>query len=86
MSSMRRPPRDSPACPRPLATSTFSSNQEDFRPRRARSSRRNSSGGTKNGFSCRMPPMITIGCVLMMSITTLAPNWAKSYVQTTASS
>ncbi len=32
-------------------------------PARARSlsSRRNSSGGTKKGFSCRMPPMITIG-------------------------
>ena len=43
-------------------------------------------GGTKNGFTCRMPPMMTIGCVRMMSMTMLPPNLARSYVQTTASS
>src|SRR5690349_9103124 len=45
---------------------------------RCRNSRNISSGGTKNGFTLRTPPTITIGCVRRMSITTLAPNWARS--------
>ena len=39
---------------------------------RSRSSRKNSSGGTKNGFSWRMPPMMIIGWVRIMS-TTISP-------------
>src|SRR5260370_35673998 len=37
--------------------------------RRARISRRNSPGGTKNGFCWRMPPTTTNGSLPMMSIT-----------------
>src|SRR4029077_30629 len=37
--------------------------------RRARISRRNSPGGTKNGLCWRMPPTMTNGCVRIMSIT-----------------
>jgi hypothetical protein len=36
---------------------------------RERRSRRNCSGGIKNGFCWRIPPMTMIGCVRMMSIT-----------------
>ena len=46
-----------------------------FRPR---SSRRSWSGGTKNGFSWRVPPMIAIGCVRRTSITTPALNCVRS--------
>src|SRR5262249_25823142 len=53
---------------------------------RSRSSLKNSSGGTKKGFCWRIPPIITIGCVRRISITTVAPNRARSYVQQTASS
>ena len=37
--------------------------------RRARYSCRNSCGGMKNGFCCRMPPIMTSGCVRRISIT-----------------
>jgi len=46
---------------------------------RLRSSRKNSSGGTKKGFSWRTPPMMIIGWVRMMSTTILpAQNLARS--------
>jgi hypothetical protein len=45
---------------------------------RLRSSRKNSSGGTKKGFSWRMPPMMIIGWVRMMSTTICPPNLARS--------
>ena len=43
-------------------------------------------GGTKKAFNCSLPPISTMGCVRKISMMTLAPNRAKSYVQTTASS
>ena len=46
--------------------------------RRSRISRRNWSGGTKNGFSCSTPPMITAGWVRRMSTVTLDPNFVRS--------
>ena len=54
--------------------------------RRSRISSRNWSGGTKNGFSCSTPPMITTGCVRMMSMTTVELNFDRSYAQITGSS
>src|SRR5260370_11686401 len=51
-----------------------------------RCSRKNSLGGTKNGFSWRIPPMMIIGCVRMMSTTTSPPKFGSSYTQTTGSS
>src|SRR5262249_11217671 len=45
---------------------------------RSRSSYKNSSGGTKNGFSWRTPPIMTIGCVRRMFMTRPAPNRARS--------
>src|ERR1700727_1910165 len=54
-------------------------------PRRAdflsRSSTRNWSGGTKNGFSWSTPPTITTGWTRNMSITRLARKFVRSYVQ-----
>src|SRR5215813_4113302 len=47
--------------------------------RRSRRSFKNSSGGTKKGFSWRIPPMITIGCVRITSTTMSPPNFARSY-------
>src|SRR5215469_8500353 len=44
---------------------------------------KNSSGGTKNGFSCRTPPMITNELVRMISTTTSPRNLVRSYVQIT---
>src|SRR5258708_37078482 len=55
------------------------------RARRARISCRNSPGGTKNGLCWRMPPMMTNGCVRMMSITTSPLNVERSYGQMTRS-
>src|SRR5262249_41721655 len=52
----------------------------------SRSSRRNSSGGTKNGFSWRTPPIITIECVRKQFMTMLAPNRVRSEMQHKASS
>jgi hypothetical protein len=46
--------------------------------RRSRISSRNCSGGTKNGFSRSNQPIITSGCVRMMSIATLALNLDES--------
>jgi len=45
---------------------------------RLRNSRKNSSGGTKKGFSWRTPPMMIIGWVRMMSTTICPPNLARS--------
>src|ERR1700732_3899307 len=45
--------------------------------RRARISFRNSPGGTKNGLCWRMPPMMTNGCVRMMSITAAPLNFER---------
>src|SRR5438094_8467136 len=45
---------------------------------RPRSSWSNRSGGTKNGFSWRVPPMIAIGWVRRTSITRPAPNCVRS--------
>ena len=45
--------------------------------RRSRISRRNWSGGTKNGFSCSTPPIITTGCVRMTSITTASAKFRQ---------
>ena len=45
---------------------------------RSRSSRRNWSGGTKKGFVCRIPPMMTTGCVRKMSMVAVAPNLVRS--------
>ena len=45
---------------------------------RFRNSTRNWSGGTKKGFSCSSPPMITVGCVRMMSIATVERILLKS--------
>ena len=36
------------------------------------------SGGTKNGLCWRMPPMMIMGCVRMMSITVSPPNFERS--------
>src|SRR6476660_2321937 len=43
--------------------------------RRARISRRNCSGGTKNGLCWRMPPTMANGCVRIISITVSPPNF-----------
>src|SRR6267142_4787443 len=52
---------------------------------RSRSSRKNCSGGTKNGLCWRMPPMMIIGWVRMMSTTVSPPNLARSYIHMTGS-
>src|SRR5947209_1897502 len=53
--------------------------------RRSRSSRKNSSGGTKKGFSWRMPPMMIIGWVRIILTTISPPNLARSYIHMTGS-
>jgi len=45
--------------------------------RRSRNSRKNSSGGTKNGFSWTMPPMRIIGWVRMTSMIRLPPHFVR---------
>src|SRR5439155_23717860 len=45
--------------------------------RRSRNSRKNSSGGTKNGFSSTMPPMRIIGWVRMTSMIRLPPHLVR---------
>src|SRR5205807_3970687 len=45
--------------------------------RRSRNSRKNSSGGTKKGFSWTMPPMRIIGWVRMTSMIRLPPHFVR---------
>ncbi len=49
-------------------------------------SSRNSDGGTKNGFSCSIPPIRTIGCVRRMSMMKEPSNFVASYAQITTCS